>query len=136
MDEVYHGICYRKFPVIPPQIMIPYQCYGDQDVKLPEKFVELLKEKYKKFDRIFEFVYCRDNSRKYHSIAIQHSAYDKFDYDRGVSMAEGRLNRLMGKGYLTYKQNHHLITYPDGKKIRTTTPHTMVGLPDFVVRSD
>ena len=134
--ETYHGICYRKFPIIPPQIMITVQCYGDQDVQLPEKFVELIKKKYKKFDRIFEFVYCRDKTRKYHSISIQHSVYDKFDHDRGVDMAQGRLNRLMGKGYETFNQIITKDTFPDGKTQVTTKPCYIFTLPEWVLVTD
>ena len=131
--ETYHGICYRKFPVIPPQIMFTYQRYGDQDVQLPEKFVKLLVEKHKKFDRIFEFVYCRDESRQWHSISIQHSCYDKFDYERGVNIAQGRLKRFMGKGYEYYGQIHITKTFPDGQKFHGTELNYLDSYPTWVV---
>lgn len=133
MIETYHGICYRKFPVIPPQILLPVQCYGDQDVQLPEKFVELLKKKYKKFDKIFEFVYCRDETRQYHSISIQHSVYDKFNYDIGVKISKGRLERFMGKGYEYYGQVRIIKIFPDGQKFHGIEPNYIDSYPEWVV---
>ena len=113
--NIFSGIFFQPFEGFP--VWCVFDAKGRPVYNaVPLKFIELLKLKFEECDSEFpiQFMVVRDKFKEktFCTLSLCHPIHDVFSAKQGIEIATGRLKRLMGKGYATYKGKNMLGKRP------------------------